>query len=130
MEYVNAMIHFVYNNANPIATILGVGGVLTILFWKPAQELVRGYTMRQQRRREVQSLLAQGFTDFIIDKRISEELTAEEANEEGFLLLKRIYPCCKDLYPSEELLKERINKRMKSGMYEPTRKRRNMLTKE
>lgn len=130
METVDAMIHFVYHNGNQTALVLGVTAVLTTLFWRPAQGFVRGYVMRQQRRREVHALLAQGFTDFIIDKRISGEITAEEANEEGFLLLKRTYPTCKDLYPSEELLKERIGKRMKSGMYEPMRKRRNMLTKE
>lgn len=123
---------FVNDNANAIATSLGVVGVGFILGWQSIREFFRGLAMKRERRREIHQLLSQGFTDFIIDKRISGELTLDEALDEGFLRLKRAYPECKEFYPIEALLKERIEARMKSGTHVkvalPMGKKPNMFT--
>lgn len=105
------VITFFETNANPLAVILGVAAVAGILLWNPVQEYLRGLKMKQKRRQEIHNLLTQRFTEGIIDLRIEGYLTAEEAEEEGYRKLKQAYPTCKDLFPSEEKLKEKLERR-------------------
>jgi hypothetical protein len=105
-----------FRGAALILGVLAVGG-FTCLPW--FRGWLRGYKMRQQRREEIQTILADAFTEVIVDKIILGQLTKEEGLEEGYLRLKRAYPECKDLYPSEATLKERIEKRLKNGDHHP-----------
>lgn len=117
MGEMHEVITFFETNANPLAVMLGVIAVAVILCWHPVQETLRGMSMKQKRRQEIHSLLTQGYTEYIIDKRIAGLLTAEEAEEEGYRRLRQAYPTCKDLFPSEDRMKERIERRL--GKVEP-----------
>ena len=97
---------------NGIAMIVGVIGLSGLLALPWAQEWLRGYKMKQQRRQEIHNELADSFTEVILDKVLLKSMTMAEAREEGFARLKRAFPDCKNLYPSEELLKEAIEKRL------------------
>ncbi len=110
-EAVHEVITFFETNTNPLTVMLGVI-VLAGLWYFFSPEVVRGRSMKQKRRREIHSLLTQGFTEYIIDQRIAGLLTAEEAEEEGYRKLKQAYPSCKDLFPSEETLKTKIERRL------------------
>lgn len=112
-------VNFLHENANPIAVMLGVVAVAVILTSSRFKDYLRGRTMKQQRRQEIHNLLTAGFTDVIEDRVADGTITRQEATEEGYLPLQRAYPRCKDLSTSEAWLKERIEKRMKSGVHEP-----------
>lgn len=112
MEISDDVVTFIQTNGNAIAVALGVIAVGLVLSGGKFQDYLRGYKMKKQRRNEVQTILADAFTEVIMDKIALKQITIEEGREEGYLRLKRAYPECKDLYPSETLLKERIEKRV------------------
>ncbi len=98
------------NELNGIAVMLGVAACFGLLLLPQVQTWYRGVKMKQQRRQEVQRILSDGYADMIMSKVMLRELTWEEARDEGFRRLKQAYPTCKDMYPSEDTLKERIER--------------------
>lgn len=127
----DALTLFVYQNGNAIAVTVGVSVVSVMLCWEPIQLFFRGIKMKQKRREEIHRLLGDGFTDFIEERIADGTLTREEATDEAYRHLKRCFGS-KDLFPSEESLKERIEVRMKSGTHAkvdlPSGKKPNMFT--
>ena len=99
-------------NWNAVAVMLGCAAILALFWVQPAKDYIRGRHMKEQRRKEVHQMLADGYTEKIMDLISLGKFTWAEAREEGFNVLKRAYPKCKDLYPSEATLKERIEKTM------------------
>lgn len=105
-------------NWNAIAVILGVTAVLTILFWQPVQNYFRGLKMKQERRENLQHTYLERLVEDVEDDVAAGVLTRTEAREEIYDPLRRAFNRHKALYPSEEWLKNRVQKRIQNGIYE------------
>lgn len=123
-------------NWNAVGVIVGVTSLVVIYFgWQPTLNWFRGLEMKKQRREEVQTILTGGFVDFIVECIADGDITPEEAREEGYNRLRRLYPTVKEIHPSEDWLKERIERRLRAAedakepAVEPETKRRTMLSK-
>lgn len=85
-------------------------------------KLIEGIRMRRERKNQVAVIVTQGFVDFIEERVADETITRAEATEE-YTKLKKLYPIT-ELFPSVLLLKEKIQKRRLSGMYDPLEKKK------
>jgi len=76
----------------------------------------RGRKMRRDRKDFVTNIVLMDFTDRIETRVMNEEISRAEA-QELYTRLKRVFPTVKDIYPSHNRLKEKINKRL--GTHSP-----------
>jgi hypothetical protein len=85
--------------------------------WYFATPRRRGRMFRKQRWEYVKNLVTYDFTDRIEERVYQGAMTRKEAAE-IYRMMKQILPV-RGMFPSPELLKENIKKRMKSGDHNP-----------
>jgi hypothetical protein len=113
-----------------VATDIGVGLILLAimflcvdkLFTKEAGWLLagprrRGRMIRKARRQYVDQLATYDFVDKIEERIYQGAITRAEANE-LYRKMKQLFPI-RNLFPSPELLKENIDKRLRKGTHAP-----------
>jgi hypothetical protein len=117
--------------------LIAVGAIVVVgLSWNAIRSRIRGKKMKKERRQFVEDHLTDMFTSDIEDCVIDGTISREEASE-IYLKLKKCFPI-RNLFPSVDPLKERIQKRLKSHTHavvdlpdsvEPVKKRKHMFDK-
>lgn len=120
MEYAWTSLQDIYY-VNPLGWNIALGAILILSgYLLPSWRTTKWGQDRMARQARTQSVEAQAIEDFVhsVEERVaSGDYTREEAKE-LYRKAKKAWPS-PDLYPSTELLKEAIDKRMSSGTHAP-----------